>query len=345
MEWSETEAYCHQCGTALIYEIDIPPSPFRQFHRTLQVPDTSEAVTINNYISNVDVLIDTLDTDLELLNDFMDQIKCKREGMQQAHAAHESMLSPIRRLPREILTEIFGLCCPSSPKQSSPREILAPFALSAVCYSWREMVVGIPKLWSQISLNDTVRWSEILFKKWIQRSANTPLSIYIDIDSGALHLDKVDPISLLPLLTAVSCRWRTASIRLSQSNILAYLQPIKGRLSLLESLYIESVRDDELEPIQSIDFFDNSLKLLQTQLGSPIRMESLFGTFHRLTHLDISIYFGDVTTCLDTLNSSPNLLELRLNCRFPWNEGTILSRPMPMIFLMHLQSLDIKSHG
>lgn len=192
MNFSVTDISCHQCGTALIHDFDVPPPPLPHFHRTFQAPDESEVITIKTYITNVDILIDALDADLERLSATIDRVKRKREEMKKSRAYHATMLSPIRRLPKEVLTEIFWLCCLSDANKSSVQHIMAPFILSAICHSCREMVDGSPKLWSQIYVDERVPCSEALFQKMIQCSGNMPLSIDINGDCRTSNVQHGD---------------------------------------------------------------------------------------------------------------------------------------------------------
>lgn len=64
MELSASTMSCHQCGTSLISDIGIPPSPTPYLLHTLGAPDESEVVNIKSYMSNVDHLITKIDADL-----------------------------------------------------------------------------------------------------------------------------------------------------------------------------------------------------------------------------------------------------------------------------------------
>ncbi|KAK0479842.1 hypothetical protein EDD18DRAFT_1012523, partial [Armillaria luteobubalina] len=61
----------------------------------------------------------------------------------QANA--KKILSPCRRLPTEVLTEIFIRCLPLYDPGGSPLDPRAfPWTLSHVCRKWREVAVGTP---------------------------------------------------------------------------------------------------------------------------------------------------------------------------------------------------------
>lgn len=341
MEFSATKISCRQCGTTLTHDIAIPSSPTPYLHCTLQAPDDTEIVAIKNYISTVDNLLDVIDADLELLNVLAKRMAKVREEMQRILVNHRTILSPIRRLPNELLTKILWLSCPfiEDMKYSpSLEQKIAPFILSQVCSGWRNFIIGTPKLWSQIRIDGSEGpWSQPLVEEWILRSGDHPLSIQISNLklNEAQELLCVTPI--LRALVAESRRWKRASVVLSQSMVLANLSSIKGRLPLLESLYI-NVTFCEVS-MRPIDLLENTPNLRRIELGSRVWLEASPSTFHQLTHLKLGAVHVSVTDCLEILQLSPNLVELGMVCK-PWfGEKATLSHPMPMIHLKHLKEM------
>ncbi|KAJ7926208.1 hypothetical protein B0H13DRAFT_1561228, partial [Mycena leptocephala] len=68
----------------------------------------------------------------------------------QAHVdGCRSAFSPVRRLPPELLCEIFASCLPSF-RDSRREPCVAERALleiSQVCATWRSLILGTPGLW------------------------------------------------------------------------------------------------------------------------------------------------------------------------------------------------------
>lgn len=95
----------------------ITPSPSPNRLRTNYVPSLLEAYQIRSALSQVDNEISKLDDVLAQLKVIQDRLLLKREMLQRFSKEHIGLLSPIRRLPPEILTEIFlyfsggVLCC------------------------------------------------------------------------------------------------------------------------------------------------------------------------------------------------------------------------------------------
>ncbi|KAJ7611681.1 hypothetical protein FB45DRAFT_716777, partial [Roridomyces roridus] len=84
-------------------------------------------------------------------------------------------LSPVRRLPAEILQTIFLL---GSESSQTPNVIPVP---GQVCRRWRDVVVGTPELWSRISVGGTrftfIDHYEDLASLFLERSISQPLSV------------------------------------------------------------------------------------------------------------------------------------------------------------------------
>jgi hypothetical protein len=70
-------------------------------------------------------------------------------------------LSPMRRLPLELLREIFLWCFQSHP--------CSAWVLAAVCSSWRRSALRIPVIWSKvIFFSDMIRLSSVWYLARLQ---------------------------------------------------------------------------------------------------------------------------------------------------------------------------------
>ncbi|KAF8910610.1 hypothetical protein CPB84DRAFT_1231141 [Gymnopilus junonius] len=100
-----------------------------------------------------------------------------------------SALAPIRRLPPEVLTEIFRLCLPKE-KFIRPSASHAPLLLTQVCSAWRTICISSATLWSSLEIGkpfdigraatgfDPNKKDNItaLVNMWFSRAGNCPLS-------------------------------------------------------------------------------------------------------------------------------------------------------------------------
>ncbi|KAE9405668.1 hypothetical protein BT96DRAFT_790037, partial [Gymnopus androsaceus JB14] len=94
------------------------------------------------------------------LEDCEKQIKAlesRRQSLLEYTVQLQSLLSPIRKVPDEILRHVFDDCCDmnrfamTKTSTDAIRSIPA-LALSSVCSRWRRNGLSLPEIWSRISL-------------------------------------------------------------------------------------------------------------------------------------------------------------------------------------------------
>ncbi|KAE9395236.1 hypothetical protein BT96DRAFT_789690, partial [Gymnopus androsaceus JB14] len=95
-------------------------------------------------------------------------------------ASLRNVLSPIRRLPPEILCEIFELA-----RQVDWDIVRSTYILCQVCVAWQKIAYAHPRLWSALylSLNEhphMFKGEAVWVKRWISRSQSTPLDFHFD---------------------------------------------------------------------------------------------------------------------------------------------------------------------
>lgn len=110
----------------------------------------------------------------------------KMTSLNAASAIH-SLNAPWRRLPRDLMEEIFSLCLPLQEDQC-PSLDHAPFLLTRVCSSWYRLAQNIPRLWSTIMLTSAHRDSlpctalaagiQYLYT-CINRAKKSPIRLYV----------------------------------------------------------------------------------------------------------------------------------------------------------------------
>ncbi|KAH0834949.1 hypothetical protein J3R83DRAFT_10643 [Lanmaoa asiatica] len=109
-----------------------------------------------------------------------------REMQREQHALEEKVkhtlayISPIRRLPHELLRHIFTFNFDNHP--------CCAWILASVCVLWRRLALSIPKLWSKIRLVTNQSASPDTVRLWLERSGDkVPLDIeiYLRVNGGS----------------------------------------------------------------------------------------------------------------------------------------------------------------
>ncbi|KAJ7706698.1 hypothetical protein B0H17DRAFT_910311, partial [Mycena rosella] len=110
------------------------------------IPSGGEWTLASAYIDELEPDIVSLDQALALLSQ-------RRAALAQSLHAHKSIISPLRRLPPEILGEIFSFAVHAAyyfgdiSEVSGPISQQAPWVLTRVCRRWAAVALATPALW------------------------------------------------------------------------------------------------------------------------------------------------------------------------------------------------------
>jgi len=249
--------------------------------------------------------------------------------------AHESIISPLRRLPPELLQVIF-LQTHWDPQTTST----LAWYLSQVCRSWRMIVHDTPVLWNYITINfnnkpTKLRPQEDRLKLILQRSGNVDLRISI---SGIMNQgDK--RLSLLLILIAQSERWQYLNLTVTAKTVMAF-QDVKGRLPRLSGLHLKFLRTEEPITITDIDMFSIAPRLEKVTIDSDLLR--VIVPLHQL-----SLYVdkgppGQIGTLdANCLPAFSNLVYLEIYWDSEHTDSTIVNSLEPRITLPRLEVLEI----
>ncbi|KAF9042301.1 hypothetical protein BJ165DRAFT_1372430 [Panaeolus papilionaceus] len=187
----------------------------------------------------------------------------QQEKLEKFICSFDPVFAPIRRLPDDVLGEIFYHCLPTH-RNPIPITSTPPLVLTLVCRKWRTVAISSPKLWTKlhVAFQSSVterqydpnqqfshRWQLRLagIKTWLSRSGNLPLSISLkgviikSIGKESHHIER----EALQALVDHSLRWQALEISMTKYslNTLFDMLDINQRtVPLLRSLRI--VEDD-----------------------------------------------------------------------------------------------------
>ncbi|EAU81505.2 hypothetical protein CC1G_10963 [Coprinopsis cinerea okayama7 len=112
----------------------------------------------------------------------INQLEEERARLVEEEMATLAYLSPLRRLPQELVREIFMWCFEEHP--------CCAWILAAVCTSWRRLALRMPLLWSKIRLITTPSASADTIRLWLERSGDVvplDIEIFLRVAPPALH--------------------------------------------------------------------------------------------------------------------------------------------------------------
>ncbi|KAJ6526945.1 hypothetical protein DFH09DRAFT_1328277 [Mycena vulgaris] len=219
------------------------PSPFAPKIGTNYCPKEQEIIEITALLVQPTLRLERLQNEITEMQKAIDELKTERDSLAGYVRAHQALISPVRRLPPDILTEIFLACIPTHRNcVMSARE--APVILGRICSSWRATSLSAPRLWARLHVVEPTRphyLTSILFeeklaqrlettKTWLSRSGQCPLSLSFESGleygfSSADSTTRPHAASFLQALIKFAPRWQHIqfTIPLSALEILSHL--------------------------------------------------------------------------------------------------------------------------
>lgn len=264
------------------------------------------------------------------------------------------IMNPVRRVPTEILCDIFYLFVNEDLESAQDRTITVdvfnymPWKVAQVSRAWRSVALSFPRLWSivhifvdETDLNASRKWGFLLGLQ-LQRSALHPLSVSI---CSRCNIPPLHPF--LQVLLPSSSRWSELFLWIPCSSFDAVC-PIKASLQSLQSLHIwcyflEGVipkpTPSDIKASRLFDIFTFAPKL-HTLFGHPKHI-----IHSRLPWLQIrtyhSLFIFEQLKILELLSCMPNLESCSLVC----DESDSESETLPQVELTHLRHLSLSGNG
>ncbi|KAF7356380.1 hypothetical protein MVEN_00970400 [Mycena venus] len=312
--------------------MSLADSPFADRLNTNYVPSDSEVFDIRRILVDPADELARLDAEIKDMEIALSQLKERRALLKMPIDAHMALISPMRRIPQDVLVEIFFSCLPLQHNALiDPAE--APLILGRICRDWRRVAYSTPMLWSSIHIPapnycsaSTALLSRLenLVEAWLERSATCALDISL-YHTTILADVEIDP--LISQLLPVSRRLRHLALSGDAKLFRPLLQLGAEDLPLLKSIRIETgtyeIFDDHpsaASALQIPTLRDVSLRLAESvdPLLLPLRWSQLTGLrLHCSSFWIATGPVGGLTLggALEVLRRCPNLerCQLRMN--------------------------------
>uniref|UniRef100_A0A0W0FRZ7 F-box domain-containing protein n=1 Tax=Moniliophthora roreri TaxID=221103 RepID=A0A0W0FRZ7_MONRR len=188
---------CEKCQNDIVYTVPNPSNciPKSVFRFRLN-PSEDEMAQLKDVLQEENRQRQQLEEQITRLRQLADTLEEEKLILEKRIGERRSWLAPVRRLPPEILENIFMLYSRSFSKytlkvyQKHDRwQIVAPpLVLSQVSSFWRSIVISGPRMWSSMSVdvNQLDRDITSLLTLYFERSERCPLTMCImDRDLGS----------------------------------------------------------------------------------------------------------------------------------------------------------------
>ncbi|KAF6748321.1 hypothetical protein DFP72DRAFT_917033 [Ephemerocybe angulata] len=167
-------------------------SPFTSILKTNHVPSDLERKAIEQFLEGPELESSNLSAEIDRYEAIIQALRTKRDLLRPIIDDHRAILSPARRLPDDILREVFVRCLPHKHNATMYAGD-APVLLCHVCSRWRKLALATPTLWSSLHVSTFVDDYDLAgegsdveemlnerderVKNWIARSGALPLSL------------------------------------------------------------------------------------------------------------------------------------------------------------------------
>ncbi|PBK88399.1 hypothetical protein ARMGADRAFT_1065600 [Armillaria gallica] len=332
-------------------------------------PSSLRSVQLNASIEIFNAALPELQGELDTLQRTVTSLEAQMSRLLSLKRECESILSPFRRLPPEMLMEILRCSWTTYERYSDARRDMhrsgfnvftierGPWYLGHVCRSWRDTVENLcPDLWSNMTIEVPPRTGPpfhramkrnmvALLERVLERTRGHQLDFYFKHYSSESPQDDQVMAQCFSLMLAHSGQWRRTELVIT-SPLLSRILSVHGKVDWLEELYLTCNGD----PIPTnINAFEVAPRLKILHLENMHRsVEVRYPTANLVSLFDGRRFDGrrfsghDVTQrYLHVIASSPNLVS------FSWHHHShipVSSPPYyPLITHLTLEELSASS--
>ncbi|KAF7355934.1 hypothetical protein MVEN_00922600 [Mycena venus] len=286
-------------------------SPFSQYFHTNYIPSNSE-------IKRIQTSLTSYLTELSRLDLLIRDLTSRRKKLAEYVDSHRALISCGRRLPRDILQEIFTACLPIHRNAiMSAKE--APLLLCHVCSGWRGIAYSTGALWASLHLPLEFIFARGLHTaaiEWLARSAGCPLSISIVGSRNMMQWREDNPDyvdSVMEALVQSSARWRTAELSFNAEEGLFMLSAANSPRLEVITLGVEPSEMVSLDLLGAENLRSVTLNARHSSLNPFISYLPL--NWDRLTHLSFGSPGLSVENVISVVRNCSRLTTFRIAVR------------------------------
>ncbi|KAF7298531.1 hypothetical protein MIND_00799700 [Mycena indigotica] len=236
-------------------------SPFTSKFGTNYAAEGPEVEQIQLLLAEPTTKLHALEAEITQYKQKIRALKLERAELITFINGHKALLSPIRRMPRDVMEEIFLACLPTL-RNSAMSAKDAPLLLGRVCSSWRTISLSTPRLWAGIHISQPSMIVDILppedrtriwceqalvtlrdaVLQWLSRSGECPLSISVQSSVYPVTTDVFGPnkAGILHMLLPFAPRWEHLEVSgCSPADLLSLPSFTPGDLQCLKSIDID----------------------------------------------------------------------------------------------------------
>ncbi|KAJ7777054.1 hypothetical protein B0H16DRAFT_947202 [Mycena metata] len=268
--------------------------------------------------SDVDIIrerVFVIDTRLTNIKNAIARLEQTKKQLEEEYASvlnlrtrTKAILSPLRRIPSEILSEIFSWTLPGAQDLLRRHQKMcittSPWVLTHISNRWRSVAISDPSLWSLLTFNFglgvAAAYPIPMVETQVARARNLKHHLY----GSQNHFPH--QIEIFRILIQQAPRWEDLDLELTP-DLVPLLADLRGRIPLLQRLWI-GWRSEPTGAIQPIHCFRQAPSLLD----ATVNPHSILFPVGNLTRYQLLCPW-DVHARI--LKSAPNLVEALVGVR------------------------------
>jgi hypothetical protein len=309
-------------------------------------PDDSEYPFIHSLILDADAQLARIDQRISKAQKKLERLEEERAPVLGIRARSKAIVSPLRRMPPEVLGEIFSWTLPSIREEMDRGRFdmaASPWVLTRISSHWRAVSLSTPSLWSRVVVDysqghvPSSSYPRALIQAQFQRAKNLKIHFY----GREIVSDSRPQIQMFQFLLQYSSRWEELCLGLT-SEILALTAPLRDRFSSLERLWIQWDSSQSQPLTGFLGCFQTARTLIDVGILNEYRFVPISFPTHQLTRYHLDAPWREHARIL---RLAQNLVEAHIRVDFddePWpasNEPIDLSG-LRRLYVSHLEILD-----
>ncbi|KAJ6462381.1 hypothetical protein C8R47DRAFT_1327202 [Mycena vitilis] len=220
------------------------PAPGTRHHGLLtsnQPPLDSDFPIVQSVLFETDARLASLANEIERVSEQLEKLKQKRSSLSSYRAQNGSILSLLRRMPPEILGEIFTRTLPSPRRRNRIQIVDSPWVLTHVCQDWKKIALSVHSLWSTVIVSylpetGTGTYSLAMVETQIARAQNANLKINF-YGNGHVSGNSQEQIEMFKTLARHATHWGELNAQLTPA-LIPLVTELRGKLPSLRKLWI-----------------------------------------------------------------------------------------------------------
>ncbi|KAJ7654643.1 hypothetical protein DFH06DRAFT_518532 [Mycena polygramma] len=349
---------CHRCGVVVAGDTDTPATSATELAPEAQPwfsadPETRQPILLNSNeppldsdvpvvqsaISQADRRLARLGNEIAQLRDRLQRLEEERDRLSSSRARICAILSPLRRMPPEVLSEIFGWTLPlgkDSLKRRKFRITDSPWVFTHVSCRWRAVAVRNPLLWSLVAItySDTdpsTAYPLPMVETQISRAHTFKIHFH-----GYESSDSRPQFQILQCLAKHASRWEELSLTVT-SGFSPLLEGLRGRVPVLRRLYIQWDTRKGQTAVDSVDCFESAPSLVDVSVNNEFRIIPFSFPAQQFTRYELDAPWA---MHRGILKLTQNLVEACITVSFDKNPWPQPGEVLELLYLRRLYVSD-----